>query len=140
MLRPIASYVLVSLILLSQIGLPIHMHYCKGMLESVSIFFSAVCDDHEDISSLPSCCQKANGSTCQKESSCCDDEITVLLQDFDSTLPHFDKWDNSFALVKSISIPDISFDVTNSWETPTSHALDSGPPIYILFSSLIFYA
>lgn len=135
------SYALTGLILLTQMGMPLHMHYCKGMLESVSVFFNPGCDDHEEIADLPACCQKAAASNCsQNGGQCCDDEVKVLLQDFDSTAPHFDSWDISMEFAKSFFFPISQISETKSHRPDSDHSADSGPPIYILFGSLIYYA
>ncbi|MGB4846787.1 MAG: hypothetical protein WBP41_02665 [Saprospiraceae bacterium] len=142
MIRPIISYVLTSLILLSQVGLPLHMHYCKGMLESVSVLFAAKCDDHNVPVNIPSCCQKKVVKHCDKKESkkCCHDQVMVLKQNITSTAPSFIKW---------IDVP--VYTNTNAIQLPVQENIfrpviiegntcDSGPPIYILHQSLIFYA
>ena len=136
MIRPILSYALTAIVLLSQTGLPVHLHYCKGMLESVSVFFNAGCDDHEEMASLPPCCQKLSATTCDKDMNCCDDEVKILLQDFDSLLPHFDKWDNTVAFHSHVEMPSFAIVEKNISEIATRESSDSGPPIYILFHSL----
>ena len=142
MIRPILSYVLASLILLSQIGLPVHMHYCKGILESVSVFVKTVCDDHKEQADLPTCCQKATVGHCPKEKDkCCDDQIKVLTQDITSLLPHFVKWVEIVSDYASPSIPVTKIaDEVVSTSTLSIIESDSGPPIYILHQALIFYA
>jgi hypothetical protein len=136
MIRPILSYALTAIVLLSQTGLPVHLHYCKGMLESVSVFFNAGCVDHEVLASLSSCCQKPATTTCDKDKNCCDDEVKVLLQDFDSLLPHFDKWDNSVESYSQTDLASIAIPERHSSEFATRESCDTGPPIYILFHSL----
>lgn len=141
MIRPILSYALTSLILLSQTGLPLHWHYCKGMLESVSILLNAGCDDHEAPADLPSCCKESLKGTCTPQNNdCCDDETMILLQDFNSTLPHFDKWDETPALAIGGNAHRIFTTLEVLPEFIEGQNSDSGPPIYILFSSLIFYS
>ena len=141
MIRPILSYALTSLILLAQGGLPLQLHYCKGALESISVFFNLGCDEHEEVAELASCCKKEEATSCsQKENDCCDNETKVLLQDFDSLMPHFEKWN----IAAIISNP------TNLWLFATVHvqstaafvsnANNTGPPIYIRHQSLILYA
>ena len=140
MFRPLMSYVLTSLMLLSQLGLPLHMHYCKGMLESVSVYFTAGCNDHEVIADLPACCQKTSTGTCAKDDTCCDDEVKVLLQALDSLLPHFDKLNSTSLVAEPITFPSFMQEGSSSPDLFSTHSDDSGPPIYILFGSLIFYA
>ena len=140
MIRGFLAYSLTTIILLSQTGLPLHMHYCKGMLESVSVFFNAACNEHEEIADLPACCQKMALASCEKEESCCDDEVTVLLQDFDSLLPQFDKWDQAIVYEHSTAFPFNANAENYSTEVVTNQSSNSGPPIYIRFHSLIYYA
>ena len=141
MLRPLMSYTLTFLVLLSQTGLPLHMHYCKGMLESVSVFFTANWNDHEDLAELPSCCMKSKDKGCSKSSAaCCDDEVKVLLQEFDSLLPHFDKWVALSTSADGYVIPLIQQPELAIPRLCLSNDQDSGPLIYILFHSLIYYA
>lgn len=142
MIRPVVVYVFGAFILLSQVGLPVHLHYCKGMLESVSVFFNRGCDDHENIVDLPACCQKPTANHCSKEGSkCCDDQVKVVTQDITSLRPHFIQWVDAAAQVEpqqtSHSVITI---IENSPFSLIYVGSDPGPPIYILHQSLIFYA
>ena len=136
------SYALASLILLSQAGVPLHMHYCKGMLESVSVFVKSVCEDHQEQEALPSCCKKLVADTCTKEKdNCCDDQVKVLTQEITSLMPHFLKWVDVVSMFTSPSFTDdkVAGEVI-SFRAPSAIESDSGPPMYILHQSLIFYA
>ena len=141
MLRVATSYILTSIVLLSQIGLPVHLHYCKGILESVSVFISQGCDDHEEVADLPACCKKMETSHCTPgDGDCCDDKVSILIQEVESLIPHLAKWD---AVVPTIHT--LSFSQPVKTELVSSPAIsgistDTGPPIYILHQSLIFYA
>ncbi len=142
MIRHVISYALTSLILLSQVGLPLHMHYCKGMLESVSVLFSAKCDDHNVPVNLPSCCQKKVAKHCDKKESkkCCDDQVMILKQNITATSPSFIKW---IDVPVNINTNAIQLPVQENIFRPViieGNTCDSGPPIYILHQSLIFYA
>ena len=141
MIRPILSYALTSLILLAQGGLPLQLHYCKGALESISVFFNPGCDEHEEVAELASCCKKEDATSCtQKQNDCCDNETKVLLQDFDSLMPHFEKW-NTTAILCNTSQLRASVELYAQTKTSfVTNANDTGPPIYILHRSLIFYA
>ena len=141
-MRHLMSYALASLILLSQVGVPMHMHYCKGMLESVSVFVKSVCDDHQEQEALPTCCKKMVADQCPKEKdSCCDDQVKVLTQEITSLLPHHLKWVDIVTMFTSTSITDdnVAGEVI-SFHVPSAIEFDSGPPMYILHQSLIFYA
>ncbi|MEO5905332.1 MAG: hypothetical protein ABIQ11_01305 [Saprospiraceae bacterium] len=141
MIRPILSYALTSLILLSQTGLPLHWHYCKGIMESVSILLTAECDEHEEGVVQDTCCKDLSAGSCTSQNTdCCDDEVTVLLQEFDSLLPHFDNWDQAPTLAITGNAKVIFTDYEMASNLPEGQNGDSGPPIYILFRSLIFYA
>ena len=141
MLRPIFSYVLTSLVLLSQVGVPLHYHYCKGSLESVSILFRNNCEDDMAVAKAPDCCKKLVLDHCKKENNgCCNDKVKVLNQDLTSILPVFQQWTATELVISDSivlnpateSIADLPFDF--------QHSGDSGPPIYIRFHSLIYYA
>jgi hypothetical protein len=142
MVRPLLSYVLATVILLSQTGLPVHMHYCKGMLESVSVFFSQGCDDHQEVTSRPaSCCKKEESSSCDKANSdCCDDKVNYLIQGITSLVPHFDKWDNVVPVTSLSYSPIIALEEKVASVTIPGIQTNSGPPRYILHQALIFYA
>ena len=143
MFRPVMSYALTFLILLSQVGLPLHFHYCKGMLESVSLFFKKACDDHqEQIADLPACCQKIQAKHCTEEdNNCCDDQVKVLTQDITSIAPQFLQWESIAFVFTPTVAPKVTVPLKANLHfaqvTPES---DSGPPIYILHQALIFYA
>ncbi len=141
MLRSFLSYTLTSIILFSQVGLPLHMHYCKGMLESVSVFFAAKCDDHIIPADLPQCCKKALANNCPKEGNkCCDDEVKVLKQDFTSLTPSLIKWVDTSVYFGLFPLQDIiPVEIVQPILIVGNHS-DSGPPIYILQQALIFYA
>ena len=141
MARLFLSYVLTSIILLSQVGLPLHMHYCKGVLESVSVFFSQGCSDHDEVVDPKSCCKKEEAKSCKSDASdCCDDKVNILIQENTSLIPHFDKWDLITPVASTISIPVIKIsEPLSPIYIPGIHT-DSGPPIYILHQALIFYA
>lgn len=144
-MRPLVSTGLAFLILLGQVGLPMHFHYCKGMLASVSFFMKSVCDDHEeDVARLPVCCRKTTttSNSCDRgKEGCCDDRTTILSQDLTSLLPKLfsDALDLHpvepvfFALHKAPlqdSTPCAAFRVSS----------DHGPPLFIRHQALLLYA
>ena len=142
MLRHIFSYVLTSLILLSQVGVPMHYHYCKGSLESVSILFRDNCDEELALAKMPDCCKKVYQKHCKKEDNgCCHDKVKVLSQDLTSTVPAPHvltpvDFENNDLVVKTATTETISAS-SFAFQSTVS---DSGPPIYIRFHSLIYYA
>lgn len=143
MLRPIMSYALTFLILLSQVGLPLHFHYCKGMLESVSLIFKKACDDHqEQIADLPACCQKMEVRHCtEADDKCCHDQVKVLTQDITSIAPQILQWESiPFVFIPSVAPPATVTIKVNTPSVLVTPGSDSGPPIYILHKAFIFYA
>ena len=141
MVRQFLSYAFTAIILLSQVGLPMHMHYCKGVLESVSVFFSQGCDDHVAVVDPKACCKKEESRRCDSDASdCCDDKVNILIQDNISLIPHFDKWDLITPVASISSIPVVKITEQVSPINITGIHTDSGPPIYILHQALIFYA
>ena len=118
------------------------MHYCKGILESVSVFFATACDDHNVPVNLPACCKKEMAQHCAKEEGkkCCDDEVKVLKQDITSIPPSFLKWIDIVPNVEIHSNPRPIPVITSSPAFIERHASDSGPPVYIINGALIFYA
>jgi hypothetical protein len=142
MLRPVISYVLTSLILLSQVGVPLHMHYCKGKLESISVLLPAKCDDKDIPVNLPECCKKLLANHCTKKQTkkCCDDEVMILKQNITSIAPSFVKWIDLTPEVVTYSPKELNL-VKGSFPVMVEgNTSDSGPPIYILHQALIFYA
>lgn len=145
MIRILSSYMLTAVILLSQMGLPLHFHYCKGMLESVSLFISAGCDNHEEekqIVEIKSCCKKAEAPTCEKTTDgCCDNEMKVLTQVITSISPQIMKWVDIYTTLDVyLTQNDIDSNVVSFFPTFFREMADNGPPIYLRYHSLIFYA
>jgi hypothetical protein len=138
------AYSFMVVMLLSQVGLPMHMHYCKGMLESVSVFFSLGCDDHKEPQHktiLRDCCQKEIASDCSNEkNNCCDDEIKLVTQELTSVSPNFTKWVDVQPYIVTHLIPPPAVEMVSSFSNPYLHqGTDSGPPIYLMQHALIFY-
>ena len=134
------SYTLSGLILLTQVGIPLNMHYCKGMLESVSVFFAPKCDDHGSPAASDSCCKKEATDCTKAENPCCSDEVTVISQQASYLHPSVAKCSEMIAPTVTIAIP-----VAEPFESLASpHTIvqcsDTGPPLYILHHSLIIYA
>jgi hypothetical protein len=141
MVRRVLAYAFTFTILLSQVGLPMHMHYCKGVLESVSVFFSLGCNDHDEVVVSKSCCNKEESKSCKNDASdCCDDKVNILIQDNISLIPHFDKWDLITPIASTFSIPEIKLTEQVVPMSILGIHTDSGPPIYLLHQALIFYA
>ncbi len=138
------AYTFTVVMLLSQLGLPLHMHYCKGMLESVSVFFSLGCDSHkakQQVTATSACCKKDIVAACSTEKDdCCDDEIKLLTQEITSVSPQFFKWVAVQAVIYTSMLTDHSIDLTSNFSNAFLHLeMDTGPPIYLMHHALIFY-
>lgn len=142
MIRSAMAYVMASMILLSQAGLPLHLHYCKGILESVSVLFHEGCDNHAGTADLPACCQKGQATHCSKSNdNCCDDQVRILSQDFDSLKPHVLQWTDLAFDVPSCHAPEtITPWQEQQYSSLPASAANHGPPKYILYHTLVFYA
>ena len=139
MARPVLSSVLAFLILMAQVGVPMHLHYCKGMLESVSVFISNACGDHE-AAPVAVCCKRASTDSCHKEDSdCCHDQVRVLQQDIQSLIPFGIKWVD----ISTANSQQVTFEPVREVVKPSVFTCiqdnNSGPPRYILFHSLVYY-
>ncbi|MEP6646675.1 MAG: hypothetical protein ABJC12_06275 [Saprospiraceae bacterium] len=142
MMRPILSYALISLILLSQVGVPLHMHYCKGALESISLFVAKACEDHDIPVNLPACCKKALAKHCDSNAGkkCCDDEVMILKQNITSVTPSFLKWTDVPVYTQTTISEFVPFNTVGQLKPIEANGSDSGPPIYLMHQALIFYA
>jgi hypothetical protein len=144
MARIMMAYIFTAVMLLSQLGLPLHMHYCKGMLESVSVFFSLGCDNHEAHQNeipLKSCCQKDITKDCSNEKDgCCDDQIKLLTQEITSVSPNILKWVVVPAVIDDSHINSSPLQPFYNFSNPyLPQGTDTGPPIYLMHHALIFY-
>ena len=143
MIRIFSTYVFTSVMLLSQVGLPLQLHYCKGMLESVSVFFSSGCEHHAEPPTISkkSCCEADAPSGCEAtDNGCCDDELKFISQDFNLVPSQTVKWADAPQIRQTSLLPEFSEHQACADHNLILHAgTDSGPPIYILQHALIFY-
>lgn len=144
MTRVFSTYIFTAVMLLSQLGVPLQLHYCKGMLESVSVFFSSGCAHHEEPPtkiSKKSCCEADAPSGCEAtDNGCCDDELKFISQDLTLVPSQTVKWADAPQMWQTSLLPDFSEDQAGVDHHLFLHAgTDSGPPIYILQHALIFY-
>ncbi len=144
MARILMANFLTMVILLSQVGLPLHLHYCKGLLESVSVFVSVGCNDHEEKPEIVidrDCCKKDIVSDCSKEkNNCCDDEIKLLTQEITSISPDFTTWVEVQPYINTQLITSPPQLLVSNFSNPYLHqGTDSGPPIYLMQHAFIFY-
>jgi hypothetical protein len=78
--KSLAIVFLIALQLASQVGIPIHKHFCEmdGVFASVFVKVDHECKEpHPD---LPPCCQ---ATPAQEKDDCCSDELEVVKTDID---------------------------------------------------------
>ncbi|MCE2685207.1 MAG: hypothetical protein LW839_00050 [Cryomorphaceae bacterium] len=79
-MKSLAIVFLIALQLASQVGIPIHKHFCEmdGVFASVFVKVDHECKEpHPD---LPPCCQT---TPAQEKDDCCSDELEVVKTDID---------------------------------------------------------
>lgn len=135
------SVLLTTLLLVSNMGLVLNVHYCKGNVSDVSLTYrqDESCTSHE-MAAAKSCCA-AKGES-HKE--CCDNDI-VKLKDSNAS-------DN--ILVKSLQLDLNVFCAVNEWkplqffktvhttqkDVPSFYAEANAPPLFKLYCQYILYA
>ncbi|RZJ74479.1 MAG: hypothetical protein EOO45_08450 [Flavobacterium sp.] len=133
------NILLALLILASNIGLALNVHYCKGEVSSVSLAYRLVepCEDKHD-PEKKACCASAG----ENHKTCCKDDI-VKLQD---------KTDN--IIVKSLQLDLAAFCAFIEWkpvqfyqqsgivvkDVPSFYCESHAPPLFKLYCQYTFYA
>ncbi len=131
---------LAMLILVAQVGIPMHLHYCKGILESVSVFVTNTCGDHAEAAPVDACCKNIQRDSChQEDSDCCHDQVRVLQQDIKSLIPYGGKWMDMAVTDMAKCFPDLVRVIGNAPVFTSVQEIDSSPPRYILVLSLVYY-
>lgn len=116
------------------VGITLTIHFCGGMLASVSAAPTVeVCESVPD-----SCCIKAG----KFDEDCCNDSVIDLSEVSDDSL--IDSSDISKQFVAIIpDVVDISFKTTrfnNKITLPNYTFQSNAPPLYKLYGSYIYYA
>jgi len=133
------NILLAFLILASNIGLALNVHYCEGKVSSVSFAYrlDEPCNDHH-AAPEKSCC----AGVTESHDSCCKNDV-VKLQD---------KTDN--IIVKSLQLDLAAFCQLNEWkpvyffqqapvvvkQTPAFYCEANAPPLFKLYCRYILYA
>jgi hypothetical protein len=140
-IRPVLSYILSGLILLTQAGIPLHRHYCQGILESVSVFYAQHCNDGDKAAASDSCCKREEVTCCvATEDPCCSDEVTVVSQQVAYLSVQALKWISPAILPTIHDLPIGAMGQPIAASSSDAIQADTGPPLYILHQSLIIYA
>jgi hypothetical protein len=132
------SLLLTILILISNIGLALNVHYCHNSVSSVTLSYKVaeLCNDHKQ--EQKTCCAAAG----KKHKSCCESNV-VKLQD---------KTDN--IIVKSLQLDLAPFCMAGEWvpaqyysiapqakkQNPSFYCEANAPPLFKLYCQYIFYA
>lgn len=123
------------LLLVSNTGLAVSVHYCGGEVASVATGFN-----------IDNGCGMEKASSCDKEmkitrKSCCDEKtIRLKSKSGDVTVKAFSV---EFTPLTGLDLPDyrVSFQPVAVKEIATRYSYDAnGPPFYLLYSSYIFYS
>jgi hypothetical protein len=134
------SILLAFLILASNVGLALNVHYCKDKVSSVTLAYrlEEPCNDHHK-KETKSCCAAAEES----HKSCCKNDIVKLQDNSDNII------------VKSLQLDLGAFCAINSeWnpsqfayhapalsqQTPSFYCEAHAPPLFKLYCRYIFYA
>ncbi len=135
------SILLTLLLLVSNMGLALNVHYCKGEISDVSFSYKQKepCDSHK-LPESKSCC--ASDGNNHKE--CCKDDVVKLK----------DKNTSDNIIVKSLQLDLNVFCAINEWkpfqefytaqivikDTPSFYCEANAPPLFKLYCSYILYA
>ena len=121
----IKLFSLASLFLLTSIGFGVKLHYCHGNLSSITYITSLpVCDCAGEIRSMECCADVEQFYQLDKETI-----IPKLIQPIAFFPQHSDLQIVSLKNPTERNLPSVTIDPDNS-----------GPPLYLEFHSLIFYA
>jgi hypothetical protein len=133
------SILLTFLLLASNMGMAINVHYCGGEVSSVSLDYKQAEACGSQKKEMKSCC----AAMAKKHKSCCDNDV-VKLQD--------KKSDN--IIVKSLQLDLGAFYMEGQWQpvqfyaqaplvakqTPSFYCDSHAPPLFKLYCQYVFYA
>ncbi len=139
--RKYINALLTLLILVSNMGLALNVHYCHGEVSSVSLAYKAAesCGGDRDEKKAPACGVK-EGS----HKKCCENDLIKL---------HDSKAEN--VIVKSLQLDLGAFCLANEWkpealyyteaplvqkDQPSFYCGSHAPPLFKLYCQYIFYA
>ena len=133
------SILLTGLLLMSNLGLALNVHYCHGKVSSVTFAYKAdePCNDHHE-QQKKSCCAAAGES----HKKCCENDLVKLQDNSDNII------------VKSLQLDLSTFYVAEQWhssqlyyslpvakqESPSFYCEANAPPLFKLYCQYILYA
>lgn len=122
--------ILLSLLLLvSQSGMALHVHYCGGEVASVKPVFKVSDED-------------GCGGSSAKKKPCCKDKVVKADKKTDTVIKTFSIGFDAFAVPEaSVFIPMPMLSAVASVKNQNFGSVSTnGPPLYLLYSQYIFYA
>jgi hypothetical protein len=128
------SLFLAVLILVSNVGFAFNVHYCGGMISSITLDSNAV---STSLQNEKDCCQKL---TSKKDSCCKDKKIVIQKKADDKIIKSF-----SFQLDAPFLVPIFQSAVFNTFpsfenKVSLSYCCDANaPPFYKLYSQYLLY-
>lgn len=141
-LRSLTAFAFAAILLVSQTGVPLIRHYCQGALENISLFIHQSCCEKEiTVAPTQSCCKIQMAAKCQPQSDpCCKDEVVLVQENEEGLSPIEIKW-NDRVFVIALTL----FNIQESTDEKqvslfTSQVTDTGPPLFLKYTSLIYYA
>jgi len=134
-LRKSISVVLAFFLLVSSGGWSLNIHYCGGEIASITTFDninSKCCDHHTE---TKACCSSEE----EEEGCCSDDVLQVELED--TVINVFSIDFNYVAILPDFDDSFISIEIEKSFLSHLHYYCESNaPPLYLLYSQLVFYA
>jgi len=138
-LRRYIGIILTTLILFSNIGLALNVHYCHGQLASVALAYKKDACASPKQKEIKSCCAKA----AVKGKGCCKSHIVKLQDKNDSTLIKSLQLDlGAFCAVSELKPSALYYSevALAKKETPSFYCDSHAPPLFKLYCQYIFYA
>ena len=143
MARQLFVSVLLGLYCLSAIGVPLHLHYCRGELQNISLFVRSGCAEMPE-AQAHKCCNElpAQCATEHAKNHCCDNDTRWLKEDVPVVCTEL-----SIPGSKVVAAPLATSEVTLpqgdayvSYATAHRYPPGNAPPSYLLHCALIFYS
>ena len=135
-MKKCTSLLLAMLILVSNVGLAVNVHYCGGQIAGISSVYAVSDISNHQSETEKSCCAAKTG-----KDSCCDNKVIKVEKKQDLVIKTF-----SFQIDSPIIIPNwnpMVFAPVSKITQPQTAAYycdAHAPPLYQLYSQYIFYA
>lgn len=137
--KKFTSLFLAILLLVSNLGLAINVHYCGDKIASVSSVFSTVTSAKSQSPKKDCCCKVDN----KDKDSCCKNKIVDLKKgNKDVIVKTFSfQVQTALILVKSIELHFATAEIINSCSNESEYYCSpNAPPLFKLYHKYIFYA